>query len=119
MMPIMGGPVGSGHKETMDRLESNGNSLPPIMDDRGSTSATSTTDYVKSRISKLLHTANNNHNHQNDHDKVRNEALKRIQIADNCLQSSPLNSPSSPSRDANNNNNFTTGLFRTKGGGLA
>lgn len=118
MMPIMGGPAGNGYghnNETMDRLESNGNSLPPIMDNRGS-SAASTTDYVKSRLSKLLHTTNNQ-NHQNDHDKVRNEALKMLQIADNCLQSSPLNSPSSPSRDASTNN-VTTGLFRTKGGGL-
>ncbi|KAL3759030.1 hypothetical protein ACHAWU_008639 [Discostella pseudostelligera] len=135
MMPIMGGAVGSGYghsnDEMLNRLESNGNSLPAtsILGGSNNNSSSTTTDYVKSRLSKLLHTttSNNNNNHsstnnQNDHDKVRNEALKMLQIADNCLQSSPLHSPSgaspsSPSRDSSSN--ITTGLFRTKGGGLA
>ena len=118
-------------------LESNGNSLegPPSMPDSANSSR-STTDYVKSRFNTLMNARKNsspeNRNSsdyernssaassstQSDHDKVRNEALKMLQIADNCLMESPRNSaPNSPRSSINGGG--TAGLFRTKGGGLA
>ena len=125
---IMGGNVGSGygHTDEMERLEMNGNSLPPSMDRRGSSSR-STTDYVKSRLSSLLAKKDQDEytvdysspsSTTSDHDKVRNEALKMLQIADNCLQDSPIGStPNSPRGSSQSNG--ATGLFRTAGGGLA
>eukprot|EP00579_Thalassiosira_antarctica_P006969 CAMPEP_0201879302 /NCGR_PEP_ID=MMETSP0902-20130614/10221_1 /ASSEMBLY_ACC=CAM_ASM_000551 /TAXON_ID=420261 /ORGANISM="Thalassiosira antarctica, Strain CCMP982" /LENGTH=898 /DNA_ID=CAMNT_0048407097 /DNA_START=68 /DNA_END=2764 /DNA_ORIENTATION=+ len=139
----------------LDGLERDGNSLAPTMHGRSggsasknnggsSSSSRSTTDYVKSRLSALVTHRNSNSNNntnndnddlyerqlsssstQSDHDKVRNEALKMLQIADSCLQDSPRNSrPNSPPNSSSHSGGSafsgnTTGLFRTKGGGLA
>ncbi|KAL7531799.1 hypothetical protein ACHAXR_004241, partial [Thalassiosira sp. AJA248-18] len=132
-----------------DDLERNGNSLPPSMPNTSSaarnnsssgissSSQRSTTDYVKSRLSSLMTHRNNSHDSpdrnstsyerglsstsstQSDHDKVRNEALKMLQIADSCLQDSPRNSAPNSPRSSMKMNGNTTGLFRTAGGGLA
>eukprot|EP00581_Thalassiosira_minuscula_P016022 CAMPEP_0183722962 /NCGR_PEP_ID=MMETSP0737-20130205/14744_1 /TAXON_ID=385413 /ORGANISM="Thalassiosira miniscula, Strain CCMP1093" /LENGTH=856 /DNA_ID=CAMNT_0025953209 /DNA_START=96 /DNA_END=2666 /DNA_ORIENTATION=- len=133
--PIMGGKVGSGLGsgseilDDLDNLERNGNSLPPRMPSEAASSR-STTEYVKSRLSALVSQRNSTDyertlstsSTQSDHDKVRNEALKMLQIADECLLDSPRSStsgrqtsPSSPKSYSGN----TTGLFRTRGGGLA
>lgn len=129
----MGGTPGSGYGDDreydreygeMARLELDGNSLPPSMDRRG-TASKSTTDYVKSRLSSLLSnphreeemqfsSSRNSSSPQAEHEKVRNEALKMLQIADSCLMESPRNSAPSSPRNAG-----ATGLFRTAGGGLA
>ena len=50
-------------------------------------------------------------NHESEHDRVRNEAMKMLRMADG-LESNP----SSPKRD---NDNKVTGLFRTSTGGLS
>ena len=116
----MGGAVGSGYEggggDETQALQSNGNSLPGP-----GTSRSSTTDYVKSRLSSLLSTRNEPEQTieygvgaPSQHDRVRNEALKMLQIADSCLAESPGTSPRSP-RAAS----AGAGLFRTAGGGMA
>ncbi|EJK44643.1 hypothetical protein THAOC_36802 [Thalassiosira oceanica] len=114
-----GGGGGGGGDET-EALQSNGNSLPGP-----GTSRSSTTDYVKSRLSSLLssrsdgpeatvdYTATNSTSNQ--HDRVRNEALKMLKIADSCLAESPVNSP----KGSRNSSAAGSGLFRTGGGGMA
>ncbi|KAL9179351.1 hypothetical protein ACHAXT_008641 [Thalassiosira profunda] len=106
----MGGSRGTGYGgDEMAGLTENGNSLPPAMDKRKSD-----TDYVKSRLSKLVPKWNDNS--VSEHDRVRDEALKMLEIADSSLSMSPLNSaPSSPRTPRNS----AAGLFRTAGGGLA
>lgn len=114
-----GGGGGGGGDET-EALQSNGNSLPGP-----GTSRSSTTDYVKSRLSSLLssrsdgpeatvdYTATNSTSNQ--HDRVRNEALKMLKIADSCLAESPVNSP----KGSRKSPAAGSGLFRTAGGGMA
>mmetsp|Transcript_38508 Transcript_38508/g.80697 ORF Transcript_38508/g.80697 Transcript_38508/m.80697 type:complete len:893 (-) Transcript_38508:126-2804(-) len=125
-------------------LERNGKSLapPPPANNNNNTlssSSRSTTNYVKSRLSALVtHRKSNSQSDlmmttndydydrklsstsstQSDHDKVRNEALKMLEIADSCLLDSPHSRSTSP-RISPTNGNGTTGLFRTAGGGLA
>ncbi|KAL7545184.1 hypothetical protein ACHAWF_008533 [Thalassiosira exigua] len=136
--PIMGGSAGSGYRDPIDPwsaargdddaapLESNGNSLPPA-----GTSSRSTTDYVKSRLSSLVpqrgasrdatYERGLSGSGRSEHDKVRDEALKMLRIADSCLQDSPRmcsSEPASP-RSLSPRNSFTTGLFRTSTGGMA
>ncbi|KAL3762737.1 hypothetical protein ACHAW5_006548 [Stephanodiscus triporus] len=93
-----------------------------------SSSEMSTTDYVKSRLSSLLmnnkardsdYNTPSSYGAQSDHDKVRNEALKMLHLADTCLQDSPHSPRSGNYNNNNNNNGATTALFRTTGGGLA
>eukprot|EP00986_Skeletonema_menzelii_P020501 scaffold31369_cov166-Skeletonema_menzelii.AAC.2 len=93
-----------------DPLQDNGNSLSPALP----SNSRSTTDYVKSRLSTLLAPDHRNSTRaQSDSrvsfDDVRSEAMKMLQLADESLNGG--GSPSSPNR--------TTGLFRTKGGGMA
>ena len=114
----MGGDVGSGYDggagDETEALQSNGNSLPGP-----GTSRSSTKDYVKSRLSSLLSTRSDEPETTIEygsaqHDRVRNEALKMLQIADSCLAESPVNSPKSSRKST-----ASSGLFRTAGGGMA
>ena len=102
----------------------------------------STTDYVKSRLSLLLN-GKDKHNDDDDddddyyrrgggggggggggyssndhHDRVRDQALKMLHLADSCLQDSPRGGGTANSND-DDDNNAITALFRTRGGGLA
>mmetsp|Transcript_21566 Transcript_21566/g.46907 ORF Transcript_21566/g.46907 Transcript_21566/m.46907 type:complete len:855 (-) Transcript_21566:208-2772(-) len=137
-MIIMGGDVGSGYNGNDDDgygVEVSSEELPPRMkmpaDNMNSNSSSrSTKDYVKSRLSSLVTTQRTNNNYeqrslsnsssiQSDHDKVRSEALKMLQMADSCLQDSPRNNNASSSSSSASTTSPTTGLFRTTGGGLA
>lgn len=105
-------PRGATKSYRDDPLQDNGNSLSPALP---SSNSRSTTDYVKSRLSTLLAPDHRNSTRaQSDsrvsYDDVRSEAMKMLQLADESLNSG-VGSPSSPNR--------TTGLFRTKGGGMA
>jgi len=122
----MGGVAGTGYGNTDDIDEMEG-----LSGGKRSSSSRSTTDYVKSRLSSLMTKPDRNEytvdyggssSPQNaEHDKVRNEALKMLQIADSCLQDSPINGSSAPNspRSSSGAGNGATGLFRTAGGGLA
>ena len=131
--------------EGLSPLERRGRSPPPIIvhDDGGGASCgrvgapATTADYVKSRLSALVAQRNGDGNGngdyerqlsggsaasvQSDHDRVRSEALKMLQIADSCLQDSPRHNSSRPTSPGSpgGGGGVTTGLFRTKGGGLA
>ena len=117
----MGGVAGTGYGDD-DEMEG--------LSGGKRSSSRSTTDYVKSRLSSIMtkpdsrneYTVDYGSSPQNaEHDKVRNEALKMLQIADSCLQDSPINGSSVPNspRSSSGTGNGATGLFRTAGGGLA
>jgi len=125
MMAPMGGSVGTGYGNNNGDDDNN----------------RSTTDYVKGRLSSLLSpdhrnsTRNNNPSMQRlthsapakyqqeeemelEYDKVRSQAMKMLMIADS-LDSPGRNNSKGSINNSPDNEHKTTGLFRTKTGGLA
>lgn len=131
---VMGGATGTGYNRTTAGAGAT------------ETSATTTTDYVKSRLASLLISTKlqkqqgeqeeddysfgkySNSNSNYDHDKVRSEAFKMLNLANQV--SPPRNGSSGGDNDGGGNDtdasntttsamNKATALFRTKGGGIA